>query len=389
MIDIVRAIEQLSIPYDQIENDPSSKKAFWDAADLIEKSVTYRHLTAEEGHTIALAALKLYDTGNNADRYYPQMVLTHLANGVPGSPKGLYSQLLARDLYWREGQIFREADLTIRDHLIDLLASGIPDLTVHSSYTPDRLLCMLARIGDEAVQQTFQHWNQVPPPAFAHPEYFLHEAGWELTPEGKRRDLYFQLCYDLAPEENGPAQPVPEPVLVGGMCEEHCGWCGRRLALLFDFDLQASQVAAIWPQGESLRIPLCLNCSFQWSSRNDRLFMDVDGYGLARWSDINGTPPKYLRIYKEHENGYIRSFPEQPYRLGEARRTPYESDGSHIGGCPGWPQGSDFPQCPVCQQTMLFVGQCHLRTLKLAYLDGYLFAFICPLCGKATIGHHL
>src|SRR5712691_7471446 len=189
-MNLFEAIHLLRHPYEDIEENPAARTAFWQAATIVESSASYRRLTLVEGQSLAQAALALFDTGVNADHYYPLKILTNLANVVPGSLVGLYSDLLARDLYWSEGAMFREADPATRDRIINLIDVGERDSTVNSVYTPDRLLCMLSWIGDEAVQEMFVRWRQTPPLGVMQPEYYLHEAAWELTALGQRRDLF-------------------------------------------------------------------------------------------------------------------------------------------------------------------------------------------------------
>ena len=174
------------------------------ADHAIEESSNYRTLTTEEGQQIALLALALYDAGEES--FAPQRILTHVAAIVPGSLQGLYPQLLARDLFWTEGMLFREAEPGLRDQLIALVEAGTSDPAFHPGYDQHAFLSILAAIGDEVVQATFRKWRDTPPPGYPHPEEVLPGAGWELTPEGQRRDLYVVPNVDLVAKE--PIQAV-------------------------------------------------------------------------------------------------------------------------------------------------------------------------------------
>ena len=351
------------------------------ADEYVENSSNYRALTAEEGKQVALMALDLYDAGETKG-YAPQIILTNIAAVVPGSLKGLYPQLLARDLFWTEGMMFREADPALRDRLIALVEIGTHDPTFHPSYRQNEFLYILAAIGDEVVQATFRKWRDNPPPGLPHPEDVLPETGWELTPGGRRRNLY------VAPMQ---AAAASSPVQIGGILSERCGWCGRSLASFLDLDLTDPRLAALWPQGERLRIPMCLNCSLQYAVGSESVFMDVDGRGLARWSQVNGPPPTFpsRKIWEESNINYIEAFPVQPCVLGARRPTSYERGDSHLGGCPGWLQGNYYPRCPLCKQLMTFFGQYDLRSVNHDKLSAfaYLMAFVCIPCGKATTGY--
>ncbi len=341
---------------------------------------------------MASLALKLFDAGFQPDtlkagfELLPARILTNLADVVPGSLTGLYSEFLIRDLSWNTMSLFRQADPHTRDRIIALLETG------EGVYDRGALLCALAWMEDESIPLQFDQWRRTPPAwsaDFYYPlEEFTLEAGWELTEDGRRHDLYYQDCYDIMPWDRLPPEQLPGPLTIATMQEETCGWCGRSLMTLFDVDLRDPRLAFLSIPGERLRIPMCLNCSLQYDVLQDRVFMDIDGDGLARWSPVNGERPDRIKIRHEYSDGYVPPFPPQRVALGLARPTPYESAGSHIGGCPYWPQSSsDYPRCPACQWRMTFVGQYELNITDLSYLEGLLYAFVCMQCGKATIGH--
>jgi transposase len=58
------------------------------------------------------------------------------------------------------------------------------------------MLFALAWIADDLVRDQFRAWREYPPPWRSHlyvaPHEYAHEAGWELTMEGGRRELYRQ-----------------------------------------------------------------------------------------------------------------------------------------------------------------------------------------------------
>lgn len=369
---------------------------FQAAINVVEQPPMYRAMTAEQGHDLALVALTLFDLFtqwqetspiplHSQYEYLPHIIFINLANGVPGALTGLYAALLQRNLGFVQNSIFREAEPKIRDELITLILSGKRVI-----YHPVDLFVALAWIGDEVVQSQFQRWREDPPSCSAWmdlpPEGFTLCAGWELTPDGKRRNLYFQENHDIVPLAQAEAAglPLPGPLVVAALQEERCGWCNRPLMALFDIDLRDPRMAFLGLQGERLRIPICLNCSFP-HSQDEHVFMDVNWFGGACWSPLNGERPADLCIYTEDDISYIKPFPPPPFVLGAVRRTPYESAGAHLGGCPDWVQDADYPHCPVCQQTMVFLGQHDLDNVDIFGLEGYLYAFLCIICQKSTI----
>jgi hypothetical protein len=394
--EVIRILQNLAMWLKQTGQDsilsPQERMPFQAAVNVAEHPAMYRTVTAQQGHDLALVALALFDLLAKKPKsghytYLPHKILLNLANGVPGSLVGLYQELLQRDLSFGEDSIFREADPATRDTIIALLTLG--GKTVYSA---PGLLSALSWIGDEVIQRQFQRWREDPPAwstsMYRAPEWFTLCAGWELTSDGKRRDLYFQESYDVIPLPHAEAAglDLPGPLAVATMQEERCGWCDRPLMTLFDLDLRDPRMAFLGLQGERLRIPICLNCSFQYSFQDEHVFMDVDWFGRACWSPLNGERPADLHVYEEGNVNYVPPFPPPSFVLGAARRTPYECAGAHLGGCPDWPQqDADYPRCPVCQQTMLFLGQHDLDQVGIFGFEGYLYAFVCLACQKATM----
>jgi len=203
-------------------------------------------------------------------------------------------------------------------------------------------------------------------------------AGWELTEDGHQRALCLEPCSSLTFVEATPSPPRDWPVAVMAPHEGVCPWCGRQLVTLFDFHLRDSRLDFLPVQGERLRIPICVNCSFQ-----STVFFDVESDGVTHWCERNGEPPHRLRRYEDHQ---LPCWPQQQFVLGERRRTSFIDSGSHLGGYPDWVQYPDYPHCPTCQQTMLFVGQLDPSTDIGApsVASGVVYAFLCPPCRKVT-----
>ena len=359
-----------------------------EAEKVAENYETYRHLTSKEGRTIALAALELFDAriSDNRFKYLPHHILANLAKIVPGSLKGLYPQLIERKIFWADGALYREADSATRDLMLSLLKSDLQD-----NHLRQELLTALAWIGDDQVQEQFLQWRRIPPlwgasRYFGQPlDAYTRYAGWERTEDGKRRELYYQECYELISVERATAADIPGPVKVIALHEEECPWCSRQLISLFDFDLRDPRLAFLSVEGERIRIVMCVNCSLQ-----EHVYTDVDTNGTAGWSETNGNRPHHLQLYEER---YVLSLPQQRLVLGQPRRTLYETIGlywqkglSQIGGYPEWVQYPEYPRCPGCQQTMMFVGQLELADI-LPNTEGMIYAFLCAACGKATTGY--
>lgn len=353
----------------------------------------YRSLSPVQGKELALAMRSLIERGENTD-YLAEVIFTNLVNVVPGSLDGLHHMFLEWDIFWGCQGIYREADAAIRDHLITLLEAD--DIAEHhpSRCSPievrKNLLAALAWIGDERVQEHFLKWKKTPPSwntsrkvsrFFRQPlDSYTHYAGWELADGGQKRMLYFPQCYELLPLEEVSGEDVPGPISVIGLHSEQCMWCGRQLLTLFDFNLRDSHFAFLHLKGDRLRIPLCASCSI---FEAEPPFFDVDIYGASHWSPLN----EIHDAFEAHES---LSFVPGQLVLGARRYTPFETNDlyfepglSQIGGHPGWIYEPDYPLCPGCQQTMMFVGQ-FVPMDTLADSEGIIYAFLCIDCAKTT-----
>lgn len=350
----------------------------------------YRSLSPSQGRELALAALHLFENGENTRDYLVEHILSKLTNIVPEALQGLHALFLERDIHWGDGELYRGADAATRDRMIAALESDniVEMLQSHRREIPLRqdLLPALAWIGDEHVQRRFLQWRETPPhwsisPYFRQPlDAYAHYAGWELTGDGKRRELYSQQCYELIPIEQTQASAIPGPVAVISSHEERCDWCGRQLLTLFDFNVTEPRFDFLRLRGDRLRIAMCSSCCI---FSDAHAFFDVDMHGASHWSACNGEHDPH----QAEEN--ILLSPGQLV-LGQRRRTPFEAGASYwqrglsqIGGHPEWVQYPEYPCCPGCQQTMMFVGQLEPIDI-LADTEGMIYAFLCAECGKTT-----
>jgi hypothetical protein len=263
-----------------------------EAHEVVYGYEAYRHLNEEEGRAIALAALDLFDLGIGGSQVanVTHRILANLGKSLSRSLKGLYTAIIDRKLFWADGVTFREADHATRDRLLYLLETDLDRVL------RDKVLCALAWIGDGVVRETFKRWRQTPPPRrsalFWSPDHYAHVAGWELTFDGTRRDLFHAQCYEFMATGAATRDAISGPVTVFTHTEERCRWCGRHLTILVDCDLRDPRLTFLDEQRERLCIPMCLNCSLQ----DERIFSDLDPYGVARWSDASGKRPEYLDL---------------------------------------------------------------------------------------------
>ena len=283
-------------------------------------------------------------------------ILLCLACLIPGALAGTHGELL-RGEWLCPPELFRGGDAASRDRLFELLDTrSVPDsiLSVHG-------LLDLAWIGDEAVQSRFQEWRSNPPRwrpyLHAPPEDYAREAGWELTRAGVRRDLFHRECYGLS--------AAKEPIIQVGA--DQCVWCGLPLVTLFDIDLRDPRVEFLGISGETLCIATCEHCVIFAP-----VFTELDSSGGCRWSNFNLKPSHtafHRRPVLEAAEPWLRTRAER-HRLstiGDPRPSPFEAQEfvvlwlglsvSQVGGHPLWIQDSEYPHCPRCEETMMFVAQ--------------------------------
>lgn len=274
--------------------------------------------------------------------------------------------LLSNSSFW-PSLAFRNAPPDVRDGLLCRVEEDGENRNL--------ILLALAWIGDPVVVSQFQEWRLDPPEwrgtLFIPPEDYSREAGWELAPDGQRRDLYFKRAVELRKGSSNSSG------VFGAISprEDSCPWCGSVLTDLFHFDLSLfalgpSQV----PQGV-VRIPTCEVCTAFGT-----VFGATESSGAARWSERN-VRPEYL---PEDAATWDR-LPVDPLQLGANRPPLFAADQflptgfSQLGGHPTWIEDASYPACPECGDTMMFVAQVDHEDIE-DCSEGIFYAFLCPAC---------
>jgi hypothetical protein len=244
-----------------------------------------------------------------------------------------------------------------------------------------------------ALVRQFQAWRENPPswqnelyiPSW---EYSL-EAGWELTADRNRRDLYLPTAYEsVRLDADEQARVHGSELTLHEPSEVRCSWCGRQLITLLRLDLRDQRLAFVTQYGSMLRIAIC-----PWCSTYTTLFTNVDLEGASSWSDANEERPAILdKIPDDGSQIEMEELIQQPIALGAQRHTPYEAVGrfmldepgiSQIGGHPDWIQDAEYPVCPTCQRHMVCIAQISWEDFE-EYAEGSTYAFVCPEDGKAA-----
>lgn len=242
------------------------------------------------------------------------------------------------------------------------------------------VLLALSWIGDEVVVDRHLEWRSHPPAwvnkLYVQPQEYTVEAGWELTPEGKRRELVLGSAYAIVQKE--PAddeQHLFSSAVFMTRSANCCPWCGRRLTCLADVDAAHPSLSSLKLNQERLRIETCEHCGCYGF-----IYMEADPSGAPVWSVHNQIPDYLSDLPDEDEMA-----PEAaPLVLSPVPRSPYygadwalSQQDSQLGGFPGWVQDAEYPVCPCCGRRMTFVGQMDYADF-VEYGEGLFYMFVCP-----------
>jgi hypothetical protein len=363
--------------------DFHQKKCFGTAANLrsqqIQACQLYKSLGDEE--TASLAELALSDVERRD-------MLLCLACFRPGSLRSFHETLVDHRIFY-PGVIYHGAASTVTRRLLDAITPSVGRRLLDAFGAADQntlrlnhILLALAWIGDETVQNAFADWRRNPPAWSSKLHVKLHdyavEAGWELTDEGSRRELFDRNALPLVKPDNPRA--IPGAATVAGDAPGVCGWCGQPLTAILDFDLTTTALVHMSLPGKRLRIATCHVCTCYGS-----VFTEVDLKGATAWSRANVKPgflPKDLSSERFPSGRLVLSSETRHFLESASWFLPGVSS-SQIGGCPTWIQDAQYPECPHCSHRMPCLGQVAVADIE-EYGEGIYYAFFCRGCGMAA-----
>jgi hypothetical protein len=228
--------------------------------------------------------------------------------------------------------VFHRATPKIRD----LLTQHLARVAGRDVLLTDKLLCALAWVGDERVVELFAGWRTKPPPWAADlhlpPHQYSQQAGWELSPDSQRRNLYHEICYPLV---RADASMAPSPVTV--FTESH----------LLELD-GTSPALAFLGCARQIVVPIC-----------DRSLLD------------ERMPRRALALAAAPRSPWHAAIDTLPTRH------------SQIGGIPAWIQDAEYPTCGECRRTLGCIGQVACEDVDPGR-EGVFYAFLCADCGAAA-----
>ena len=144
------------------------------------------------------------------------------------------------------------------------------------------------------------------------PHEYSREAGWELTPEGNRRNLYFKECYRLVNAESDS----PASFQAASQHHKKCPWCSSNLRILFKVDLLSYGLAT----NRELRCPVqVLTCEV--CTAYGTVCSSMHNNGDVIWSP-NNVRPEYLP--EQEETVTWDRLPQDCLRVAE-KRSPFHA----------------------------------------------------------------
>ncbi len=228
--------------------------------------------------------------------------------------------------------VFHRAAPKIRD----LLTQHLVRVAGRDRLLTDKLLCALAWVGDERVVELFAGWRAKPPQWAADlhipPHQYSQQAGWELSPDSQRRNLYHDACYPLI-----RADSAATPSSVAVFTE----------ANLLELD-GASSALAFLGCARRIVVPIC-----------DQTLVD------------ERMPRRSLVLGAESRSPWHAAIDTLPTRH------------SQIGGHPAWIQDAEYATCGECRRTMPCIGQIASEDVD-QLREGVFYAFLCADCGTTA-----
>ena len=332
----------------------------------------YRSLDAEEARELARFAIDCCVPGKPGAA---EEVLLCLACLSPGGLDAWHGALVDRRVF-SPAVIYHGAGSEIAERVVRLLPGE----------DTNHMLLALAWIGDDVVRDSFRRWRDDPPDwavrLYVRPHRYAEEAGWELTPDGLRRDLFARGCHPLV--RPGEEQAEAGIARVVDDHEGSCRWCDRRMTTLLDLDPTAPGTASLGMPGRRIRIATCEVCTCLGT-----IFTRLGPDGTSTWHEANRRPdhtPERTEDWGILPRGCLLFGGRPRPWLESASSSVPGVRFSQVGGHPTWIQDAEYPRCPDCGRAMPFVAQLSNADYQ-EYGEGIYYLFACPDCGVAATGY--
>lgn len=328
----------------------------------------YISLSDQEAGSMLKYALELLAVNNESEA---EDILLSLVCYRDYNISDALPELIQRGLFYNP-ILFKDSPQVIRDQLLERITSDEDNR--------NHLLLVLGWIDDSVVIDQFHQWQKQPPKwtgqLFVTPENFALDGGWELTPDGERRNLINRVCYPIRQvhKQNDNVNNEYHAHFLE-ISSATCPWCKRKLTKLMDVATTHPALQYLNLSMENLQVVTC-ECCGGFST----IFMELDNKGMPVWSRFN-QEPNYLPDFDDVNSNTeslvplsLSSEPQSPYYASVWTMSQLDSQ---IGGHPSWVQDPEYPICPCCELRMRFIGQLDFADFD-EYAEGIFYMFICP-----------
>lgn len=216
-------------------------------------------------------------------------------------------------------------------------------------------------------------------------------AGAQLSDTGRLSELALQECRWLVPVRGEQVPDGPQLMLLTPN-EHSCPGCGRGMSVIIDLDLRAPECAELAsiardsdPEPTRLRLLGCLACAYYHDPHSLRVTATFDwqgGIALGVNDGIELTPV----IDSDEELGFVREVRAVLLRdpsLPIAAALGHGESRSHVGCYPRWDQDAEYPVCPSCGMTMVFIAS--MSMLDFDGGDPTTYCCICVACRLSCV----
>nr|WP_240344178.1 DUF1963 domain-containing protein [Paenibacillus sp. SYP-B3998] len=365
---IADPVEILKIMHTNLEYDPMIRYTPYKQ----NKEQLYMSLSAEDAGKMLDYAVNLLVSG---DEDTSKDILLSLVCYKNISLSAWIPELISRELYY-PGILFKDASEEVRNQLMDQVE--------YDNDNRNHLLSALVWIGDEQVVQRLHEWRKSSPEWVGNlnisPDLYTYEAGWELTEEGERHNLFYGYSYAIEKVEKAEesVHGASESVILLTESSHTCLWCGGKLTTLLDIGVSHPFFEFLSLAGERLKVETCVICGCYGT-----VYMDVDLNGETKWSTYNKRPDYLPDInHDDYDDQYLsasKSFriASQPRSVYHAAEWTLEPTVSQVGGHPSWIQDAEYPACPCCSKRMTFISQLDWGEIE-KHGEGIYYMFLCP-----------
>lgn len=267
--------------------------------------------------------------------------------------------------------IYKDACNKTRDILIDRL------YTTNESRVASQILCCLAMIGDDRVQQVFKDLEENPLPwrqkLYVGLDIYAQNGGWQFDQNSNKEMLVYNECLALEKTDRKKL-----PIMVAESNKKYCKSCGCELLDILTIDGNDEKLRFLGIDGV-VKATICPNCicyeeamycQYEMNGESNILEMEFGDENLLSEDDIKKMTQNSIGLSDNKVNKFYGTM----------------EDVNSIGGMANWVQDWVYLKCPKCNKTMKYFAQIQWDTID-EYAEGTLYFEICHDCQIIGMTH--